>query len=84
VKRYDHADGGMAEDSTGEYVRYEETKKHVEVLQSALVKLAGVVDKYDSAIAQRDVRITELEAEIADLIHPHDMAAYRTKKSLHK
>lgn len=50
----------------------------------ALMAMLGELHLLKGSIARRDARIAELEAEIADLIHPHDLAAYRAKKSLHK
>jgi len=44
--------------------------------RAALVEITDVV-------AQRNKRIAELEAELADLVHPFDLAAYR-EKNLHK
>lgn len=49
-------------------------------LEDAHAALADVLH----TVRQRDARIAELEDEVAMLIHPHDLAAFRAKKSLHK
>lgn len=73
-------------------------KQDVERLRTGAARACALLDKIQErlgvaetnpvailkAIDQRDARIAQLEAEIADLIHPHDLAAYRAKKSLHK
>ena len=48
-------------------------------------RLGEYVLQKDAAqeIALRDRRIAELEAELAALVHPFDLAAYR-EKNLHK
>lgn len=53
-------------------------------LQDHLAQVAGRDAAAMALIDEAYARIAELEAEIADLIHPYDLAAYRAKKSLHK
>lgn len=49
------------------------TPKGGEAFEALQCEIANIV-------AERDRRIAELEAEVAALVHPFDLAAYRAKK----
>lgn len=89
MKRY-HADK-IAEHPEGCLVLFPDAQAEITRLAALLreggeIMQEGIVEvqTLNGEIAQRDARIAELEAELAALVHPFDLAAYRAKKSLHK
>ena len=97
MNRYDWNDGGMDLEADGEYVRYEDAAARIAELEAEVadwMKCARDNQEMLNTIGRQlggqipEQLVSEVAAErmteISELIHPHDLAAYRAKKTLHK
>ena len=87
MKRYDHNCYSMDEKPDGDWVEHWEARDAITQRDCRIARLEHEL-KYALAVAAlhgpAQDRVTQLEDEVAMLIHPHALAAYRAKKSLHK